>query len=260
MSDGIKNSKRFFIRVLIGYAIIYAGLEAVAYLTGNAVDPLNAVIITVVVVVLTVFTETILLKSKASDLIANLGLGKPEAKAILMALFITALLFLCYPLISLITGYVFVIPDNWLLLAIGVFALHGIAEEVLYRAYLFRHLRKGRSFSKAAWLAVLIFSLAHIPIIISQGIIVGGMAVLLSVVSSFPFAWLYEKGGNTIWAPAIVHFAIDTVIPIMAFASPSPLSQPAVVLWMAASMVIPYIAFFIRGKNTTALSYNRSTP
>lgn len=260
MSEDIEYSKGFFIKVLIGYALVYASLEVTAYLTGDAIDLLNAVIISVVVVALTVFTEVVLLKSKVSQLSYSLGIGKPKTKAILAALLITVLLFLCYPLISAITGYEFIIPDNWLLLAIGVFALHGIAEEVLYRAYLFRHLRKGRSFSKAAWLAVLIFSLAHIPIIISQGVLVGGMAVLLSVISSFPFAWLYEKGGNTIWAPAIVHFAIDTIIPILAFAPPSALSQQAVILWMAAAMVIPYTAFLILRSRSTAPSCNKSTP
>ncbi len=156
--------------------------------------------------------------------------------------------FFCYPLITAITGYKFVLPDNWLWLAVGVFALHGIAEEVLYRAYLFRKLRNFGRFWKAAWLAVLFFTAAHIPIILNQGLLVGGMAVLLAVASSFPLSLLYEKGGNTIWAPAIVHFAIDTVIPILALGTMDSSSQLAVTIWMAVSMIVPYLAFFMLRK------------
>jgi membrane protease YdiL (CAAX protease family) len=82
----------------------------------------------------------------------------------------------CYPFITLITGYKFILPDNWLWLAIGVFAIHGVAEETLYRGFLFRHLRENNSFIKAAGTSVLFFTAAHIPIIVNQGLIIGGSA------------------------------------------------------------------------------------
>jgi len=59
---------------------------------------------------------------------------------------------------------------------------------------------------------------------------------------------LYEKGNNTVWAPAIVHAAIDTVIPILAAGQMDEKATMAVTLWMAASMVIPYISFLILRK------------
>lgn len=74
------------------------------------------------------------------------------------------------------------------------------------------------------------------------------MAVLLAVVSSFPFSYLYEKGNNTIWAPAIVHAAIDTIIPILAAGPMDERATLAVTIWMAASMVIPYSVFLILRK------------
>src|SRR5688572_279673 len=92
------------------------------------------------------------------------------------------------------------------------------------------------------------FALAHIPIIISQGLLVGGMAVILSIASSFPLSWLYEKGNNTIWAPAIVHAAIDTVIPILAATGMIESAQIAVSLWMVVSIIVPYSAFLLLKK------------
>lgn len=248
--DISQNHSRGFIFIIAGYVIIYASLEITAALLGDTIKPENAFLIMLVVIVFTVFAEIVLLKNSFSQIVKFLGLGKPTLNSIALAFVISVLLFLCYPLISSVTGHQFHFPQNWPLLATGVFALHGIAEEILYRGYLFRHLRKGRSFSKAAWIAVLFFTAAHIPIIINQGLLVGGMAVLLAVVSSFPLSYLYERGGNTIWAPAIVHFAIDTIIPIMAAGGTMDQSaQFVIILWMGAAMLIPYISFLISVKN-----------
>ena len=236
------------ILIIAGYIILYGTFELTAKLTGDTINPLNALLISVCVLIAAAIAEVLLFKTGISDLVKILGLRKPGSKAIITSLIITLLLFLCYPLITMLTGYNFSIPKNWIWLAIGVFVLHGIAEEVLYRGFLFRRLREGRSFWKAAWLAVILFSVAHIPIIINQGLLVGGMAVLLAVVSSFPFSYLYEKGGNTIWAPAIVHAAIDTIIPVLAAGPMDERATLAVTLWMAASMIIPYISFLILKK------------
>lgn len=239
------KKKNKIILVITGYLILYGVFELMAKLTGDTILPRNALLITICVLAAAVIVELVFFKSKFSELVKVLGLGKPGAKAIIASLVITLSLFLCYPLITLITGYKFIIPDNWLILALGVFALHGIAEEVLYRGFLFRRLREGRSFWNAAWIAVVFFTIAHIPILINQGLLVGGMAVLLSVVSSIPFSYLYEKGNNSIWAPAIVHAAIDTIIPILAAGQMDTAATMAVTLWMAASMIIPYSTFLM---------------
>ncbi len=229
--------------VITGYLILYGVFELTAKITGDTISLQNALLISVCVLAAAVIVELVFFKSKFSELAKVLGLAKPGTKAMIASLVISLLLFLCYPLITVITGYEFMIPDNWFLLAIGVFVLHGIAEEVLYRGFLFRRLRGGRSFWNAAFIAVIFFTVAHIPILINQGLLVGGMAVLLAVVSSIPFSYLYEKGNNTVWAPAIVHAAIDTVIPILAAGQMDEKATMAVTLWMAASMIIPYLAF-----------------
>lgn len=234
--------------IAIGYLFIYAVLEILARYLGDTINPLNALIIMAAVIFAAILTEIILIKNKISGIVKFLGIGKPKAGSIFTALVISAALFFCYPLISLITGYKFIIPGNWFMLAVGVFALHGIAEEILYRRFLFGNLRKKYPFWKSAWIAVIFFTAAHIPIIVSQGILVGGTAVLLAVVSSFPFSYLYEKGGNTIWAPAIVHAAIDTIIPILSGGSMDNAAQQSVMIWMCAGMIIPYAAFIILKK------------
>lgn len=242
----IESRKKFkLLFIIAGYLILYGVLELAAKLTGDTGNTWNALLITACVLLTAILVEVFIFRKRFNDLIKLLGFGKPRGKAIAAALVITLLMFLCYPAITAITGYPFTLPADWLWLAIGVFVFHGIAEEVLYRAFLFRRLREGRSFWKAAWLAVIFFTAAHIPIIVNMGLMVGGMAVLLAVVSSFPFSYLYEKGGNTIWGPAIVHAAIDTIIPILAAGGMNEQSTMAVSVWMAAAMIIPYTAFLI---------------
>ncbi|MBL8015682.1 MAG: CPBP family intramembrane metalloprotease [Ignavibacteria bacterium] len=242
----IESRKKFkLLFIIAGYLILYGVLELAAKQTGDTGNTWNALLITACVLLMAILVEIFIFRRRFNDLLSLLGLGKPRVKAIAAALIITMLMFICYPAITAITGYQFRLPAAWLWLAIGVFVFHGIAEEVLYRAFLFRRLREGRSFWKAAWLAVIFFTAAHIPIIVNMGLMVGGMAVLLAVVSSFPFSYLYEKGGNTIWAPAIVHAAIDTIIPILAAGGMNEQSTMAVSVWMAAAMIIPYTAFLI---------------
>ncbi len=233
------------ILIIAGYLLIYGVFELMAKITGDTIKLENAMVISVSVLLSAVIVEMVFFKTRFTEFVTRLGLGRPGKRSIIASIVITVLLLLCYPLITFLTGFQFKLPENWLWLFIGVFLLHGIAEEVMYRGFLFRRLRESRSFWKAAWFAVIFFTLAHIPIIINQGMLVGGMAVLLAVVSSIPFSYLYEKGNNTIWAPAIVHAAIDTVIPILAAGKMDETSAIAVSLWMFFSMVIPYLSFII---------------
>lgn len=92
-------------------------------------------------------------------------------------------------------------------------------------------------------MAVLLFALSHLPILWNQGLVVGGMAVTLAIGAFFPFAYLYEQGRNTIWAPALVHAAVDTVIPILTAGGMADGGQQAALIWMGISMVLPYLAF-----------------
>jgi hypothetical protein len=55
-----------------------------------------------------------------------------------------------------------------------------------------------------------LLALTHVPIVLNSGVLVGIVAMVVAAVTTLPFAYLYELGGRTIWAPALVHAAIDT--------------------------------------------------
>ena len=65
--------------------------------------------------------------------------------------------------------------------------------------------------------------------------------MLLAVVVSFPLAHLFELGGDTIWAPAIVHFTIQGASKIILVTGSDGMALP--IIWMLASAIIPYGAF-----------------
>ena len=112
----------------------------------------------------------------------------------------------------------------WLL--IGIFAFHGLAEELVWRGFTFRRLREGRSFWSAMWWTMPLIAITHLPIVFTLGPAIGLTAMLVAAVTSIPFGYLYETGRHTIWAPALLHTAIDAfklvVIPTVALSRRSP--------------------------------------
>jgi hypothetical protein len=65
-------------------------------------------------------------------------------------------------------------------------------------------------------------------------------SVLLSVIISFPLALLFELGGSTIWAPALLHFVIQGTAKVLVFSEGA---ESFALAWMAASATIPLLVF-----------------
>ena len=57
---------------------------------------------------------------------------------------------------------------------------------------------------------------------------------------SFPLSHLFDLGGRTICAPALVHFVMQGAVKVVEM-SGSPASYPMV--WLAACAVVPWMAF-----------------
>jgi hypothetical protein len=69
-------------------------------------------------------------------------------------------------------------------------------------------------------------------------------ALVVALLSSFPLAKLFEAGGNTIWGPALLHCVIQGALKVVVV--PETALLPAQLGWMAASVVLPYLAFLVR--------------
>jgi hypothetical protein len=68
-------------------------------------------------------------------------------------------------------------------------------------------------------------------------------SVLLAVVISFPLAYLFELGGDTIWAPAILHFVVQAMVKVAVFPHRA---ESFALVWMAASAMVPLLVFKVK--------------
>jgi len=172
-----------------------------------------------------------------------LGLGRPRALGLVVAGTICVLLAIGALLFLFTTGTSAVMTPDALSLAPGLFAQAGIAEETLFRGYLFGRLRRGRSFWRAAWLSMIPFVGVHLLLFLTMPWPVALAALALSAALSFPLAHLFELGGDTIWAPALLHFVVQGTVKVLIMSGPASSRFPFV--WIAVSAVLPMLAFVI---------------
>jgi membrane protease YdiL (CAAX protease family) len=177
-----------------------------------------------------------------------LGCGAPRARAMFMALAVATAIVAALPLAASLTKTPLALRSDWLGSVPGLFAQAGLAEELLFRGYLFGQLRESRPFWRAALLALPPFLLVHLVLFATMSFPVAAAATLLSLVVSFPLARLYDLGGATVWAPAVVHAVIQGGIKIVDI--PEDRMVVVATIWMAASMLMPWLAFAARAPSS----------
>jgi membrane protease YdiL (CAAX protease family) len=133
----------------------------------------------------------------------------------------------------------------------GLFAQAGIAEEVLFRSYLFGQVRVGRTFWRAAALSMLPFVSVHLILFFSMAWPIALASVLLAVAISFPLAYLFELGGKTIWAPALLHFVIQATVKLLLFSHGA---ESFALAWMAASAIVPLLVFTVKARPSAVIT------
>lgn len=234
---------RDLVRITGGFILIYGVLEASATWTNSRYGEYGLVICAAVITT-ALLVERWLFATPARSAITALGLGRPNRRGLITALLTGLVLLLYLPISVLATGQVIQLRDGWPWIALGVFLQGGIAEEVLWRGYLFRHLRASNSFWRAAALAMLYMVAQHTLLLWSLPLPVALAAVVVALATSFPLAHLYELNDNTIWGAAIVHWIIQGMLKV--FVVPDAHALLVIGGWMVASMVVPYLAMLVR--------------
>ena len=228
-----------WVRFGLGFAVLLGVLLGTAEFdpTGRYGLAILAVVLLVALVV-----ERFLYRLRPREAMRRLGFGRPTGRSLLAAGVAGALVLLVYPLTAVVTGESVQLRPDWPWLLIGIFAFHGLAEETVWRGYAYRRLRTGRSFGAAVLWTMPLVAIAHVPILITSGPIVGSAALLVAAVTSVPLAYLFDLGRGTIWAPAIVHTAIDSfklvIVPAAAFTTFS-------LLLSAVSIVVPLLVLAV---------------
>jgi hypothetical protein len=130
---------------------------------------------------------------------------------------------------------------------VGILSLHGLAEELVWRGYVFRRLAQGRSFWPAVLRTMPLIALTHIPIVVTSGPAIGIGAMLVAAVTSIALGRLYAMGDGTLWAPGILHSAIDSFKLVVLPAAALPV-YPFLII--SFSLVVPLLVLAIPAGRT----------
>jgi membrane protease YdiL (CAAX protease family) len=228
---------RGWVGFVVGFGLIWATLQ----LTSSPVPtPLRSLAACVATVACAVVVVIVLWRVPLRGAAGAVGLGRPALPGLVVAVGVVVLCAVGYLLFTPLTGRALGAREGWLGLLLGVFLFNGVAEEVAWRGYVFGALRKGRSFWRAVLLSMPLLALTHVPIALDSGWVVGLAAMIVAAVTTLPFAYLYELGGRTIWAPALVHAAIDTFRALAV----DPADTMVFSLYVSAvALVVPLVAF-----------------
>src|SRR5262245_2874828 len=227
--------------LLVGLAIVFVLLQGFA--DAFASDRGQAGLLVATVVIAALFAvERVLFGQSAMPALRSLGFGLPAVSGLSVALAVSTLLLAVIPIYAWMRGAAIVPYPGWPWLVPGLFAQGGVAEEALFRGYLFGRLRRGRSFWPAATLAAVPFVLVHLYLFATLPWPVALASVVLATIISFPLSHLFELGGNTIWPPALLHFIVQGAIKVLEVSGDTLMP----IVWMMASATIPYLAFLFR--------------
>jgi membrane protease YdiL (CAAX protease family) len=226
-------------RFLLGFAVLLTVLLGTSQVDGTGRFGLA---ILAVVLLAGIGVERWLFGNRPREALRLLGFGRPGGRALLVAGVVGALVQMVFPLTSALTGTTLTLRPDWPWLLVGIFAFHGLAEELVWRGYSYRRLRVGRSFPAAVLWTMPLVAVAHVPIVISSGPLIGAAALIVAAVTSVPLAYLFDMGRSTIWAPAVVHTAIDSFKLVVV---PAAAATTFSLLLSAVSVVVPLLVLVV---------------
>ncbi|MEZ4672550.1 MAG: CPBP family intramembrane glutamic endopeptidase [Anaerolineae bacterium] len=205
---------RPYLKLTIIVIVWYVALAFLPQLAGTCMDGecgfttgeiIVSFTIPLTVIALPVLLEMYLYKKNISQALSDIGVSRFSWRGIRMVALCLLPLVLFFPLFALLTGTPLEPRPNWQWLIINVVLVNGLAEELMMRGFVFRHLREGRSFWRAAALSTAYFAAYHIVLIFTAGPLIGIIAVIIAVPAGLLTAYIYEQGNNTIWGSAVFH-------------------------------------------------------
>ena len=240
------TDRSLVLRLVVGVAVVWTLFQLAANRLQSYRGEAGLAVAAIVVLALLVVSR-LLHGTPARVLPLSLGLGVPRLRGMLVALATAASMLLYFP----VYAWAVAVPPETLpqsgVLVVGIFMQAGVAEEALFRGYLFGRLRERHPFWTATWLSMLPFALVHLVLFATLPLAIAAASFALAVVISFPLARLFELGGNTIWAPAVVHAAAQA---IKLFEPSDAMGAGFAVGWMLLCALLPWWVFLVPSERT----------
>jgi membrane protease YdiL (CAAX protease family) len=172
------------------------------------------------------------------------GFVPARRRTVIVSLLVSLPMWIFLPLFAWLNEVPVRLQPNWVAILIGVVLVNGITEEVIHRGFIFGNLRRERSFAGAVTISAVVFAMQHLYLILTIGWAAGLSSVLLAALLSFPLAYLFEHGGNSIGAPGIIHTSSNA--PVMLFTLPQSIVTTALIPHMAVVLLSLYCVFAFR--------------
>jgi membrane protease YdiL (CAAX protease family) len=238
-----QQSRTALLVTIAGFFVLWLLLDRLAFALGSFRGEWGLAVCFVVVGA-AVLLECALSKRSPRDAWRALGFVAPKREAVWWTLALVAVLLCFYPVFALVTHTDIALIPNAALLMAGMAFQGGVAEEVVFRGFLFRRLRETRTFWGAALLSAVPFIAVHALLFLTLDFALALASLLLALSISFPLAWLFERSGNSVWLPALVHAVIQGAIKIVEV---SPNMFPAIAMsWMALAALAPWALFAMK--------------
>ncbi len=220
------------------FAAAFLTMHAAAMLTADLPYFTGACIVSASVLGVLLWAQYRFFGDSLPTAVRHTGLQSITAGGLAPGLVIAAALLLSYPVLGRLTGAAIVPTDRWAWNLAGTFLTGGLAEEALFRGFLFSRLRRVYTFRRAALISAGFFTLAHLLLFTYLAWPIALLSTLLAAGTAVPLAYLFERGEGTIWSPALVHTAIRTIGVVFTASENYPLLAAA---WMLSCLVVPYL-------------------
>ena len=185
--------------------------------------------------------ERLLFGGTLPDAVRAIGCVPASAAALVIAAAVSLPMWIFLPLLAWSQGLAVALRPDWPQLLLGVVLVNGITEEVIHRAFVFGHVRRERSFAAAATISALLFAAQHLYLVVTLGWTAGLASVLLAALLAFPLAFIFERGGNSIGGPAILHTSSNA--PVIVIALSEDFIRMALVPHMGVVLMSLYLVF-----------------
>lgn len=234
------NSKNRIVPFMLTFVILFGLFTAIGFLFSN-VDWTWIRILNCVVVISGVTVSWSLVKQVALvQAFREVGFGTPEWRAVAIALVVSALMLSFFPLYSSLARTKLELQSNWIWILVGIITGVGIAEETLFRGYVFNFFRERFPFWKAATYSMFLFAAMHLLLLFWLPLPIAIAAIFLAILAAYPTAYLFEKGNRTIWAPAILH---SSALATNLFVVPLEMSVSLSLLWICVVVIGSFLVF-----------------
>jgi membrane protease YdiL (CAAX protease family) len=172
--------------------------------------PISAILALAAVICVLAVAELVVFGTPRGRVPSALGFGVPRLPAVIVAGAVSAAVVAAYLLGATALGITLTVRPDWLAVLAGAMLFHGVAEELVWRGFVFAHLRQQAPFGLAVVCSVPLIAATHLPILMSSGALIGGLALATAAVTCLPLARLWERSGRTIWPAALLHGSIGT--------------------------------------------------